>query len=65
MHTYTIFAYLLNTNDRIKHEVTSLALKKIGAPDRHIKWDEKLHNSFSAIFKIDKEEIKIESGCGI
>ena len=48
-----IFVDLLKACDSMKYAVMSLSLKKMGAPDRHVKWVEKLYGD--VIFKVGKE----------
>ena len=51
--------------DRIKHKEMFLALKQMGARDKHIKWVEKSHSDFEVVLKIGREEISIKCRCGV
>ena len=59
------FIDIIKARDRIKHEVISSALRKIGAPERHTRWVEKSCGDFEVILKIGKEDVAIPCGCGI
>ena len=61
---YAVFEDWLKVCDSTKHDAMSLSLKKMGVPDRHVKWVEKLYRHFNAILNVGKEEISIECGCG-
>ena len=65
LETFIIFIDLVKVYDSIKHEIISIALKKIGAPDKFIQWVEKLYGDFNVILKVRKEEICIKYRCGI
>ena len=53
--THAVFIDLIKACDSVKHEVISSTLKIIGAPERHIRWVEKLYGNFEVILKIGKE----------
>ena len=65
LETFIIFIDLVKAYDSIKHEIISIALKKMGALDKFIQWVEKLYGDFNVILKVGKEEICIEYGCGV
>ena len=47
IESHTIFIDLVKACNSIKHKVMYLTLKKMGAPDKHIKWAEKSHGDFN------------------
>ena len=65
LDTYAIFIDLVKAYDSVRHDVISLALRKMGAPEKYIKWIEKLHQDFGVTLKIGREEIYIKYGCGV
>ena len=42
-----------------------LTLRKMGAPEQHIKWVKKLHGDFEVVLKIGWEDARIKYGCGV
>ena len=65
LETFIIFIDLVKACNSIKHKIISIALEKMGAPERFIQWVEKLYGDFNVILKVGKEEIIIEYGYGI
>ena len=55
----------MKAQDSIKHKVTSLALNKMGALEKHTNWVEKLCRDFEAVLSISSEEISFKHGCGV
>ena len=45
-----------------KHAATPVALRKMGALEKYIKWIEKSHRDFNAMFKTRKEEVRTKYG---
>ena len=65
LDTYAIFIDLVKAYDSVRHDVISFALRKMGAPEKYVKWIEKLHRDFGVTLKIGREEIYIKYGCGV
>ena len=65
MDTYAVFIDLVKAYDSIKHNIISIALRKIRAPEKYIKWVEKLYGDFEVILKVSRDEIAIQYGYGI
>jgi len=63
--TYAIFIDLVKAYDSVRHDVISFALRKLGAPEKYIRWIEKLHRDFGVTLKVGREEIYIKYGCGV
>ena len=63
--THAIFVDLVKACDSVKHDVISLALRRMGAPEKYVKWVEKLCGDFEVILKIGREEVCIRYGCGV
>ena len=61
--THAIFTDLVKSHDSVKHDVISLALRKMGAPEKHVKWVEKSYGDFDTILKTGREEACIRYGC--
>ena len=62
---YTIFIVLVKAYNSVKHDIILLALRKMGAPKKYVKWIEKLYGNFDVILKIGREEVCIRYGCGV
>jgi len=62
---YAVFIDLVKAYNSIKHNVISIALRKNRAPEKYIKWVEKLYGDFEVILKVGREEIAIQYRCGI
>ena len=62
--SHTMLIDLVKAHDSIKNEVMSVALRKMGVPERCIKWAMKLHGDFDAVPKIGGEEISIKMFVG-
>ena len=60
-----MFIDLVKECNSVRHDVSMLALKKMGAPDQCIKWVTKLHSDFEVVLKIGWEEARIKYGCGV
>ena len=63
--TYTMFIDLIKVYDSVKHDIILLALRKMGAPEKYMKWIEKLYGDFDVILKIGREEVCIRYGCRV
>jgi len=63
--TYTIFIDLVKAHDSMKHDIILLALRKMGAPEKYMKWIEKLYGNFDIILKIGREEVCIRYSYGV
>ena len=55
----------MKAHDSIKHKVTSLALNKIGALEKHTNWIEKLCRDFEAVLSISSEDTSFKHACGV
>ena len=55
-----VLIYLVKACDRIKHEVVSIALKSIDAPDRLIKWVKKTCSDFNVALEISREDTSFD-----
>ena len=64
LDTCAIFIDLVKAHDSIRHDIILFTLRKIGAPEKHVKWIEKSHQDFGVTLKIGRKEICIKYGCG-
>ena len=65
LDTYAVFIDLVKAYNSIKHDVISIALRKIGVLERYIKWVEKLYGDFEVVLKVGREEIAIKYVCSM
>ena len=56
---------LVNACDSVKCEVITIALRKMDAPEKHIKWVDKLHGNFEVILKAGRADITVKHGRGV
>ena len=63
--TCAVFIDLVKAHDSVRHDVIMLALRKMDAPEQHIKWVTKLHGDFEVVLKIGRVEARISHGCGV
>ena len=56
-----MFIDLLKACDSLKHKVMSLAIKKMGAPEKCANWVEKSHRDFEVVLIIGREEISLNT----